>query len=72
MERSALPLVTWFAAIRALLLRPSITPTELAKTLKIGRVQTVRDMAKTIRQAIAAENASTLMAGLDEVYLTVT
>jgi hypothetical protein len=72
MERSALPLSKWFAAIRALLLRPTITSGELGKILKIDRIQTARDMAKKIRKAIAAENASALLAGLADVYLTFT
>jgi hypothetical protein len=69
MQRSALPLTKWFAAIRALLLRPNTTPAEMATILKIGRLQTVRDMTTTIRRALAAENAGALLAGLDEVYL---
>ena len=72
LERSALPLTKWFAALRALLLRPMITSGELGKILRIDRIQTVRDMAKKIRKAIAAEDASTLLAGLDDVYLTFT
>jgi hypothetical protein len=72
MERSALPLTKWFAAIRAVLLRPAIAAAELAKNLGIDRVQTVRGMIEKIRQAVAAENASELLAGLDDAYLVCT
>jgi hypothetical protein len=72
MERSAIPLTIWFATIRTLLLRPAVTPAELAKSLYIARVQTVRGMITKVRQAMATENASERLAGLDEVFLPFT
>jgi hypothetical protein len=69
MERSALPLTKWFAAIRILLLSPTITTEELALVLKIDRRQTVRNMIKHIRAAANSQDPSAALAGLDELYL---
>jgi len=71
MEHSALPLMQWFAAIRALLLRPSATPADIATIIFSNRLQTVRGMIKKIRRAAAAENASDLLAELDQVLFYV-
>ena len=72
MERSPLPLTAWFAAIRLMLIRPSIVTTELAAKICVNRVPTVRSMAGKIRRAIANENASQLLAGLDMLYCNTT
>ena len=69
MESSSLPLVAWFAAIRAVLLRPRITSPELAGILHISRTQTVSQMVKKIKLAIKSEDTSAQLAGLDQVYL---
>jgi hypothetical protein len=69
MARSALPLVVWFGAIRAVLLCPGITPANLAELLGIRRVQTIAGIKKKIQRAIASERASLLLAGLDQVVL---
>lgn len=72
MERSALPLVQWFAAIRILFLAPSITTAELSELVDIKRLATVRSLSAKIRTAMAAHNASTLLADLDAVYTPAT
>jgi hypothetical protein len=72
MEDSALPLMKWFKAIRLLLLRPGVATAELSETLEIGRAATVRAIAKKIRAAVRAEDASMQLAGLDLVFLDVT
>ncbi len=69
MERSAVSLTKWFAAIRIVLLSPTISTKELAAALKIDRRQTVRNMIKRIRAALSAPDPSTALAGLDELYL---
>ena len=69
MARSAVPLTKWFAAIRIVLLSPTIATEELAAALKIDRRQTVRNMIKRIRAAVSAPDPSAALAGLDELYL---
>lgn len=69
MERSSLPLVTWFAAIRVLLLSPTISTSELSKMVGIKRGPTVRSVAKKIRAAMVSPDSSNLLASLDLVYL---
>ena len=68
MERSALPLVKWFAAIRIVLLWPDVTTHDLSEKVGIKRGPTVRSVARRIRTAMASDNASKLLAGLDVVY----
>jgi hypothetical protein len=63
-----LPLLTWFEAIRLLLLRPSIGTAELCIKLGISRSTTVRSIARKIREAMTEENASELLGGLDLYY----
>jgi hypothetical protein len=65
MADSPIRLTTWFSAIWLLLHRPTITTAELASTLGIARIMTVRSMAHKIRAAMTAENASDLLAGID-------
>ena len=72
MERSALPLVQWFAAIRILFLTPSITNSDLSEILSIKRGATIRSMTEKIRAAMASEDASKLLAELDKVYIPTT
>ncbi len=69
MERSAMPLTKWFAAIRALLVTPSVAAADLAVFLQINRIQTVREMAKRIRAAAASDDATARLAGLDALYI---
>ena len=64
MQRSPLPLATWFAAIRTVIFHPTISTSQLAATLGVKRTQTVRTMVKKIRAAISADNATELLAGL--------
>ena len=68
MAKSSIPLLVWFEAIRHLLWQPTITAAELADKLNIQRLATVRSLSKKIRTALMAENASELLAGLDERY----
>ncbi|MBW3596971.1 MAG: hypothetical protein KY475_06815 [Planctomycetes bacterium] len=68
MARSPIPLLTWFDAIRWLLWRPTSGAVELAERLGVSRVATVRALAGKIREAMGAENASKLLAGLDVHY----
>ena len=65
MADSPIPLNKWFTAIWLLLWRPAISNAELASTLGIARLMTVRSMAARIRAAMAAANAGDLLAGLD-------
>lgn len=65
MARSPIPLCQWFEAIRWLLLRPTIRTTELATRTGIRRPTTVRAVARKIRQAMAEDDASDRLAGLD-------
>jgi hypothetical protein len=69
MERSPLPLTQWFAAIRIVLLYPTIPTEELAAALNVGRRQTVRNVIRRIRAAVSAPDPSAALAGLDELYL---
>jgi hypothetical protein len=63
-----LPLLTWFTAIRVLLWHPTVSTAELGITLGISRSTTVRNVAKKIIAAMAEDNASPLLAGLDAYY----
>ena len=65
---SPLPLVVWFAAIQLLLWKPALGMTELANELGIRRSATVRRIRAMVSAAMAAENASELLAGLDAYY----
>ena len=68
MARSPVRLWQWFEAIRWILWRPTIDTSELAEKLGIRRPTTVRAMAKKIRAALAAEDGSQQLAGLDVHY----
>ncbi len=72
MERSKLPLRVWFAAIEFVLLDPEIAPGELGRRIGLNRPATIRHVATKIRAAMKADNASALLAGLDEVFLACT
>jgi hypothetical protein len=69
MAKSRIPLTTWFHAIRNLLFAPTATTTELANAIGVRRTATVRTMATKIQSALMADNATTLLAELDEVFL---
>jgi hypothetical protein len=69
MANSPISLVTWFHAIRILLLRPSTASRELSHWLAIQRIATVRSVLSRIRRAISKEDGSSLLVGLDQVYL---
>jgi len=68
MARSAVPLREWFEAIRWLLWQPTISTTELAGKLNVRRPATVRNMARKIREAMAAEDCGQRLAGLDSYF----
>ncbi len=68
MADSPIPLTRWFTAIWLRLWRPTITTAELVSNLGITRIMTVRTMASRIRAAMAAQNASDLLAELDTYY----
>lgn len=68
MSGSGLPLPIWFAAIQWVLRQPTIAAPELAKQLGIRRVATVRDVLRRIRAALATEEASARLAGLDQFF----
>jgi hypothetical protein len=72
MAGSGLPLLAWFEAIRQLLARPTTGTAELAERLQIRRPATVRNLAKRIRSAMTADDASERLAGLDHYYFTKT
>jgi len=66
MADSALPLSTWFLAIWSVLREPNVKVGELQLRLGLQRVATVRAMLGKIRQALAAEQRSEPLAGLDQ------
>jgi hypothetical protein len=68
-ERSAIALTKWFAAIRGLLLDPTVAVADLATFLQIPRRQTVGKMIERIRTAADSADATTRLAGLDQLYL---
>lgn len=65
MAGSALPLLVWCEAIRVLLWRPTMGISELGGMLRITRDGTVRRIARRIRDAMAADDATERLAGLD-------
>lgn len=68
MADSALSLFTWSEAIRLMLWRPTIGAAELAEKIGLKRIATVRKMMAKIRTALAAEDASERLAGLDRHF----
>ncbi len=72
MQRSKLQLRVWFAAIQTVLTNPDVAPGELSRRTGIHRAATMRHVVKKIRAAMIADNASALLAGLDEVFLACT
>ena len=68
MARSPVSLRLWFDAIRILLWRPTIGAAELAEKIGLERMATVRSMMVKIRTAMAADNASERLAGLDRHF----
>jgi hypothetical protein len=70
MARSSVPLRAWFAAIRLLLFQPKITAGKLGTTIGVRRRATAGRMKRAILTAMTAEDASAQLAGLDELYLT--
>lgn len=68
MADSALSLFTWSEAIRLMLWRPTIGAAELAEKIGLKRIATVRSMMAKIRTALAAEDASERLAGLDRHF----
>jgi hypothetical protein len=65
MAGSALPLLVWCEAIRVLLWRPTMGISELGGLLRITRDGTVRRIARRIRDAMAADDTTERLAGLD-------
>jgi transposase-like protein len=65
MAGSALPLLVWCEAVRVLLWRPTMGMSELGGVLRITRNGTVRNIACRIREAMAADDATERLAGLD-------
>ncbi|MCH8830596.1 MAG: transposase [Planctomycetes bacterium] len=69
MARSGIPLITWFRAIGAILMNPTVSTAELGKATGIDREGTIRRIARRIREAMALPDASTRLMGLDRVFL---
>ncbi len=67
MERSRLPLRSWFAAILCIVHNQQIPIEELAVATGIRRRATVQHMAKAIRAAMDCRRATELLAGLDRI-----
>jgi transposase-like protein len=65
MERSPLPISTWFAAIWLMLTNPSASRDEVTKATKLSRPNTVRQVTEKITAAMASPNATCLLAGLN-------
>lgn len=70
MENSPLPLVVWFRAILLLSASRDLAPAELATSLGVSRLSTVRSMAKKIRAAASQPEADHLLAGLPGLLLS--
>jgi hypothetical protein len=68
MARSPVSLWAWFQATRLLLWRPTVRAAELGQVIGVKRPATVCMIARKIRTAIAADNCSQLLAGLDRYY----
>ena len=68
MAGSPLPLLVWFGAIRMLLWRPTTGTADLAEQVGLRRKTTVRTLVRRIREAMGAEDASALLAGLDRHF----
>jgi hypothetical protein len=60
--------MSWFTAIQLILGNPSIGTTELGMKVGISRSTTVRSVARKIIAAMAKDNTSELLAGLDIHY----
>jgi hypothetical protein len=60
--------MAWFAAIRAVLRRPETSVQELISITGLARPGTVRDMVRSIREAMASPRATELLAGLNAVF----
>jgi transposase-like protein len=69
LERSPLPLATWFVAIGVVSANLEITATELARRISVRRLGTVRSLIKKIRAAMASPDADRLLAGLQRPTL---
>jgi hypothetical protein len=67
--RSHVTLVQWFHAVGFVLNDERCISRELAEAIGIRRLPTVRGMFRKIQAALQADNASQLLAGLDEAYL---
>lgn len=65
MAESPLPYSTWFAAIFYVLGRVNIRTVELQSHLGLSRYHTAQSMADKIRDALTADDRTTLLAGLD-------
>jgi hypothetical protein len=68
MARSAVPLRIWFEAVRWILWQPTIRTVDLGERIGVRRLSTVRTMAGRVHAAMAADDASDLLAGLDRYY----
>ena len=68
MARSPLALMQWFAAIRALLLYPTIGTAEMGRMCGIRRPTTIRTISMKIREAMTAPDATERLAGLDRHF----
>jgi transposase-like protein len=68
MARSPLSLWTWFQSIRLLLWNPTIGTDELSRRIDVCRRTTVRTIARRVRDAIASDHATDLLAGLDQHF----
>ena len=68
MAKSPLALMQWFEAIRWILWQPTITADELAQNLGLQRMATVRKMAAKVRAAMADDQATQKLAGLDKYF----
>jgi hypothetical protein len=67
MERSPLALTVWFAAIRHLVCNRNISIRDLAASIGIQRLATVRRLARRIRDALDSGRTEWL-AGLNELF----
>jgi hypothetical protein len=63
-ERSPLPLVTWFLAIRVVVSDATITAATLGQLISIRRPATAQSMLARIRHAMEADDSGTQLAGL--------
>ena len=69
MAGSHLSLLIWFQAIATIIHDPAVATADLLAATGLTRAATARSLAKRIRQALEADDRTTQLAGLGQVFL---